>query len=575
VRKLCLLSIASLVLTITATGQQCGNPPGGFHYSERFYRAEAKFYETTVGVKQDVALPIDDLPIKGSMKGDYKVTNWETLTVDQARSYIQQEHTDRGAQIVAECGYRLCTIAQTPGSMNDAAIAVLDEICKDALSPHDQSDSNSITVSPTVSTVVFSSQASQPRAITVFNHFPGTVNVNVSVDQGNTNGNYISLDQSSFALAVGQSKQLTATVTRPQSGLVVNPSIRFSLAADSKITAITKFTLYPEPELLLPNAVIEDGQLWPDAKIVLDIDNPTSPFRAGHPGPYRFPVANTGPQMCNPGGFDTCASATYRATINAPGSTSDRTSATMNMVATVGGKCGRGSSGGGGGTNPTWQTTLSLPGMPDRHLWNLKVSTDIRHYNDSTGACTISVGSNMNAVPIRGRISKTYTLSPGAFNFQISCTGMNPSASCYGHANGINEHYENDHYTVALEAQRVAKSESEPLGAVLKKEAPDSFEFLQSHGRAGSGAKGVDPGGLGMLRTILMPRERSSDQPACSEVFPLPGGYESWTNCHASGASKCGGPEECACDESERLTNFECDQGVYHKCQKDNGCKKN
>jgi hypothetical protein len=67
------------------------------------------------------------------------------------------------------------------------------------------------------------------------------------------------------------------------------------------------------------------------------------------------------------------------------------------------------------------------------------------------------------------------------------------------------------------------------------------------------------------------------DKPDCEKVYPLPSDYQNWSNCHSSGNSACGGPDQCACLDSQRLVTFECDQGTYHQCygEKGNGCTGN
>lgn len=67
-----------------------------------------------------------------------------------------------------------------------------------------------------------------------------------------------------------------------------------------------------------------------------------------------------------------------------------------------------------------------------------------------------------------------------------------------------------------------------------------------------------------------------ADKKDCSEYYPPPQGYENWTHCRPDGGgSACGGPDQCACDDSQRLVTFTCDQGSYHQCwaEKGNGCR--
>ena len=53
----------------------------------------------------------------------------------------------------------------------------------------------------------------------------------------------------------------------------------------------------------------------------------------------------------------------------------------------------------------------------------------------------------------------------------------------------------------------------------------------------------------------------------CSDVYPLPDNYPNWKNCHQVGSSsQYGGPDQCACLRSQKLTTFKCDQGTYQQC---------
>lgn len=64
-------------------------------------------------------------------------------------------------------------------------------------------------------------------------------------------------------------------------------------------------------------------------------------------------------------------------------------------------------------------------------------------------------------------------------------------------------------------------------------------------------------------------------KPDCSDRYPPPDDYPNWTHCKPNGGgSACGGPQQCACDESQRLITFTCDQGSYQQCwaEKGNGC---
>lgn len=482
-------------LPIVARGQSCGVQPGSFQYSERFYQAEAKLYKSTSATTAGVDVVYDDLPIKGSFSSKNSVSNYESLTIEQAKSYIQQEHTDRGAQIIAECGYRLCTLANSPGSMNPIAISVLQEVCTQALTPRDVSV-GLLSASPRVSTTIFDKdEKTQTHDINVSNTSPGAMPVKAVVDQGTAGGTYVTVSgQSTFTIPPKSSRTVKIVVKRPGTGKTITGSVKFVATADSTVSATTDFAIYADPSLLLPSANIPSGTLFPNASLYLDIDNPTSPFTASQPGPYSVPV-HQGPYMCNPGGFNDCAKAEYNASATSSGSSLDQTAAAFRLDSTIGGTCGSGNNGGDGGINPRWQTVLSLPGLADRHKWHVKLSSDIRHYK---GSCTVSLASKIDAVKIDGVSSLDYAdLPPGSYILETNCTGPVTAVGCHGHANGINEHFEAVHYFVNLDASRQSVAHVAAAGpapgtpapgnsgisvseiAVQSAELPDSFKNIK------------------------------------------------------------------------------------------------
>lgn len=447
---LCFMSLAE--------GQSCGNSPGAFQYSDRFYQAEAKLYESAAGFSSEASIIYDDLPIKGSLSGNQSIKNYESLTTEQARSYIQQEHSDRGAQIIAECGYRLCTLASVPNSLNQVAISVLGEVCTRSINPGDATI-GMLAVSPRVSTTIFDTSTSQTRKITIANTSPGAITVNAVLDQGTIGGTYLSiLGPTSFTIPAKRDQTVQIRVKRPARGATVLSSLKLTANADPKVTATTDFVIYSDPSLLLPPATILTGLLYPNAVIKLDEDNNTSPFIATQPGPYSLPLKYVpqGPQKCNPGGTDACAQASYTESMTSPPSTLDQVSAVFHLDSTIGGKCGRGNSGGDAGINPRWETTLSLPGLADRHRWNVKVSTDINHISNpqSTASCTATLKTRIDILKSNGVSGVDYVgLLPGSYVFEASCTGSQYSVGCHGHA-GRDDHYENPHYSINLDAHR-------------------------------------------------------------------------------------------------------------------------
>lgn len=64
-----------------------------------------------------------------------------------------------------------------------------------------------------------------------------------------------------------------------------------------------------------------------------------------------------------------------------------------------------------------------------------------------------------------------------------------------------------------------------------------------------------------------------TDKQICSEKYPVPMEAVNWTNCRRGSQSACGGPDQCACPQTERLFNYVCDQGSFAICEPDRACE--
>jgi hypothetical protein len=443
--------------------QQCGIQPGPFTYSENFYRAEAKFLDASSSTSVKATIPIEDLPISGSLDAKQQITNWQTLTIQEARTYVQQEHSTREAQILAECGYRLCLLANSPGVVSASAATVYAEVCSQALVPSESARSD-ISVRPKADSVIFSSTATQNRSVTVTNGSPGMIKVRSTVAPGPMGGDLITNNtcRGEFTIDPNKSKSCTVTLHKPSDGQVANPELLFELVDTSgghTVVTRTVYALYADPALLLPPPQIPLGQFWPNARIRLDIKSDASPFRAEHIGPYPMPRNPLdGPNMANPNpGYGTAAAAKYQANITIPTPTSTHASFVLNIQSNTGGTCGYGSFGGEGSVSPRWEDILSLPGLPNRQVWKIDLKTDVAYryyFGGGPATCFVSVGPNVNPISASAQSQGTLTMNPGSYVVVFSCTAPNPIVGCYGHANGVNEQYLDSHFILNFDATR-------------------------------------------------------------------------------------------------------------------------
>jgi hypothetical protein len=72
---------------------------------------------------------------------------------------------------------------------------------------------------------------------------------------------------------------------------------------------------------------------------------------------------------------------------------------------------------------------------------------------------------------------------------------------------------------------------------------------------------------LRMNAAALWPIESAPDRKTCNAYYR---GHEEAVsqahNCTEIGASACGGPDQCSCEQNERLVSWKCDEGTFNAC---------
>lgn len=190
--------MAGGLLPAVPAGADCGPAPITSSYSTNFYRAQrhfacTKFCQSTGG-SVNATFPVEGIPIGGgasySNQTCSELCQSDDLTEQQATQFIQQEHADRGAQIVDECAYRMCTFLQQGVSetLKTLAITMQATICQHWLTPDGQTPGHSseITFSETAIPLTFivgSDQVTE-RLITIRNDDDATKKFLLFVDQG-------------------------------------------------------------------------------------------------------------------------------------------------------------------------------------------------------------------------------------------------------------------------------------------------------------------------------------------------------------------------------------------------------
>ena len=92
-QRCCCSSVAGFVICCLAgigQAQECGARPGPYTYSEQFYKAEARLYQSETGESDKISVIYDDVPIGGSHERTEHITGYQSMTIQQARQIVQQ-----------------------------------------------------------------------------------------------------------------------------------------------------------------------------------------------------------------------------------------------------------------------------------------------------------------------------------------------------------------------------------------------------------------------------------------------------------------------------------------------------
>jgi hypothetical protein len=105
------------------------------------------------------------------------------------------------------------------------------------------------------------------------------------------------------------------------------------------------------------------------------------------------------------------------------------------------------------------------------------------------------------------------------------------------------------------------------VGVPLSDRHNPSLAFSPSH---------LDERDLHLPQTFFKSGFAADQRRACDKVYPLPDGYENWSDCERGEFTECGGPQQCACIPEQRLVTFRCKQGTYNQCFSwpEDGCPK-
>jgi len=124
-------ALASLILTCNSSvfAQSCGvRPPTNTQFSINFQKAVLKILSSSSAssTSADLTAITEAAFVDFGFNSDQNtvVNASDQLTLQQAEQFVQQEYKNQTAQIIAECGYRMCTLgSQSNGTLAAAGLA--------------------------------------------------------------------------------------------------------------------------------------------------------------------------------------------------------------------------------------------------------------------------------------------------------------------------------------------------------------------------------------------------------------------------------------------------------------------
>jgi hypothetical protein len=457
------VTIAAIV-ACPAFGQSCEKPSGAIQYNEKFVLGQLRMMSET-----DTASQSGELFGIGKENLDLKHLRTESdkLNIDTARSYIQEAYASMRENIVAECGYRLCLLQNGQKSFDSTAVTLYAEVCRASLgSAGTPSEIDRLSLKPSMPGVIFADKNSpaQTKRIELFNTGDAAEKLRVVTDR-----TFLKLTPLSgklgadgtFSLPGHDSAVFDLTVQNPRlPEEITRGTVRFQVVSNPQRMASAIVTVVSGATALAPPASIGMGTLTPNAEADWDTDHSDlNPFKETKVGPFTLPVLLTAAQGSFKYGDNGYAGFSANAkTTEAAG----RASSKVSIATHYGGKCGQGSSGGGGRIAPRWDSTLFLPPTPKGKVWSVRVLSVATAKSDQNlfqtnqipgGQCDLTIGTWTEKLAIPGTDNHAKTeMEPGTYSITIDCPQT--ASSCRGRYKGMIENYVTYTYDFTIEANR-------------------------------------------------------------------------------------------------------------------------
>jgi hypothetical protein len=461
-------ALASLILTCSSSvfAQSCGvPPPTNTQFSSNFQKAVLKILSSSSAssTSADLTAITEAAFVDFGFNSDQNtvVNARDQLTLQQAEQFVQQEYKNQTAQIIAECGYRMCTLgSQLNGTLAATGLA---NVCGAAIQSLElpASTSGGLSVQPMSVPYIF-----QPgQKVSIYNvtlTYTGPER-EVIVDlpgQGDL-VSVVSPRTRSVTLLHNDVKTIKFRLTKPSSGSdAVTQQMVFRNHGNQQESSTVTVTLIPDKSYLNPPAIVPCGKVKPNLKAVAFSDDPGRGPKTGTAVDWvQIPVGEAGlgstfEEYHLNGGGDATASLTSSCTELTATQTDAVTILRLrpSMHATAGHCCSGFGPGGEAAADPEWQTTVALAGDPSRQHWHFSTEYTIAT-NLPARVCAMVIDGHTSPLTLNSSTTIANELSPGSHLVEVHCSSQAGWGSRPGNWNTIRTADED--LTLAIHASRI------------------------------------------------------------------------------------------------------------------------
>jgi hypothetical protein len=447
------LSVSSSSSTPLGSGiDECGPTPQTITYDRKFTVAQARLRKEAASraLSGSATIPIEDIAIDLSGSGSNTVSKeeMEHMTVADALHIVQSTITDHRQAIIAECGFRMCTMSSGSDVASLLRLQSLGEVCSAAIlgSPFQEDGiagvGSPFTFVPSSRMVVFKDGEQTTRRSLILRHLDAgsiTVKAPLSADPGGGDTSYakytgyigwpwnwlLGKPESITLSGLGEEKTVTFELTKPSDNdhaKQTSPLIFKAEDANEK-TATASFVLIPSADYFTPPPSIGCPQLNPRAtawaykpfmgpETTNASDNSFHALNEKNIGAYTTNNSPIGSMVVSGECSDLTSPDSRNRTIGHYETTFDLTSGLqpshwqdLNQSA-------------GGYAEPTWRVSIQLPGSAARYSYTLKAT--FRSAMRTQCSMTIDA-STATTIPVAQSNASNFTLEPGGHILAIDC----------------------------------------------------------------------------------------------------------------------------------------------------------